>query len=160
MERIKLLNKDWSYPVIQQAKEFRSNIVDICIHLEQVYKDKEVYITGIGTSAAMILGGLAIFLNDNYVKTNLVLLRKDNDTTSQGRYYTDFDNNYPIIIVDDHITHGMTMNNIAAKLEEKKVIGNVDAVIAMGWDNDNPEYVDPAHVLLEHLYPNIRQWIY
>lgn len=42
MERIKLLHKDWSYPVVQHSKEFRANIVGICIHLEQAYKGKEL----------------------------------------------------------------------------------------------------------------------
>lgn len=160
MERIKLLTKDWGYPVIQHPYELRVNIVDLVVYLETYHSDKQLQFIGTGASSAMLLGALSVFLDNHIVFYKCILLRKDNDDTAQGKHYQEVSLKQPIIIIDDHITYGNTMRDITSKLSNLGVLHNVIGVVAMGWDNDNPEYVIPTHKLLEELYPNIQFWIH
>jgi orotate phosphoribosyltransferase-like protein len=165
MERIKLLDNDWGYPVIRFPAEMTMNLVRVKDLLLERYHYDKIHITSIGTSGAMLMGGLATInalFGKRKINAKFVQLRRAEDTTAQGKHYVDFDDwdNTPIVIIDDHITYGNSMKLMAQLIEEKRVKQNVVGVVAMAWDKDNPEYVEPAHKLLEELFPNIKFWIH
>lgn len=165
METIKLLNNDWGYPVCDNPEGLQRNIDSVYSFMpsiQQMLSSALIHFTGIGTSGAMLLAALSARLDVQRpsIHPHFVLLRKPSDDTAQGRTYVSF-NQFPIIIVDDHICDGGTMKKIAAQLHELGVLHQVKGVIANSWSVDyNHLYLNRHCALLPELFPSIKFWIY
>jgi hypothetical protein len=161
MKIIKLLQHDWSYPVIEHGSELYLNLVDVIKYLEDNYKNTQLTFVGIGCSGAMLLGALSTvvqFIPNNFeYRLHFKLLRKKDDSTARGREYEDIDPTTNIIIIDDHICSSATITNLALILEEKQLLNNVIGIIASSWymyDCDKG-----ANININELFPHIQFWI-
>lgn len=157
MEKIKVLHHDWGYPVCQNPKELQLNLVRCHNKLIQIMRNSSNQFVGTGSSGAMLLGAMSYLIGE---PSKFILLRKPEDSTSQGQYFEDLDKEVPIIILDDHIMKGRTMENLALEISRQHCILNVVGVIAQSWDNDNPEYVAKHEKLLADYFPSIKFWMY
>jgi orotate phosphoribosyltransferase-like protein len=166
MEKMKVLVHEWSYPVCSQPFHLKFNIEaalnEVCIR-SMGNNYKKVQFIGIGTSGALLLGALAGRITwENYF--DFILLRKPEDTTSQGKSdsYTTLNKNYPIIIIDDHICEGDTIREVSDQLQAQDCLDNVIGVIARTWMESNPEYskLSQHEKLLPELFPKIKFWLY
>jgi hypothetical protein len=155
MEIFKKL-KDWEYPVISKPDILRDNINIIKDFMyNEKYFGPYIRFVSIGSSGAMLLGALATSDNARAYFAEYTLLRKSKDE----RQIADFRKPYPIIIIDDHMTSGRTVEEIAKQLEERNVIQRVVGFIALNWDDREPVYLAKFSALLPELFPNIMFWL-
>lgn len=175
MENIKVLDYDWGYPVINHSKELVANIRIIISYINSS-RYKDITFVGIGTSGAFLLSAIAALtapplfpLVYEQAKLRFVLLRKDNDDTRQGNFYTGVSKESKIVVVDDHIHNGYSMEQIHKSLRNQGVHENVELVISQVFyeysnhaekDFRLRDEVDKISSMLVKFFPNVKFWMY
>lgn len=108
---------DFEYPVGRYINENLNAIEDYYLKLSEVlknaeFKDKDVTLCCRGSSGAIIAGILASKLSNNSVKIHHI--KKDGEKAHSESYC---DHDSIIVIVDDFISTGFTINEIYNQLE-------------------------------------------
>lgn len=143
--------KDWGYPVITNPVTLLDNCHRITREMLKQYKGNSIQLVGIGGSGAMILGALSVLQIYKWAKWKFVYLGP-----KLSKY--DFDDS-PIIIVDDHVTSGLTLLKIAFILKQNDLLNNVEGVVMNEWKGA-PGYFEKNKAELEKVFPTAKFWIH
>lgn len=111
-----------SYPVVREIETFDRLLSDILDALGRKFAGKTIHLCGIGTSGAMFITGLMLHNKKFNLDLKPMLLRKGNESTHRGElggvWASDFnEGSSVIVVVDDLMSSGNTMSNIASMLE-------------------------------------------
>lgn len=149
---IRTIPTDFGYPVFSHLKMLRSNAQQIAMTLNRVYQGQDVQFITRGTSGVLIAAEIQRNLESVGFITSIRHVRKPNENHHGGN--TPFKSDARLIIVDDHISSGYTMREIAKDLESYRVVpgttrvDQVDAVVAF--------HSEQFEEMLTDLFPKMR----
>lgn len=148
---MKIINilKDWKYPVASYGSELSINCYTILSFISKRYET--VQFVGEGGSGAMILGALSV-INESQGGHNYRYIHINRHTRKSSF------NDTPIIIIDDHILSGETLNLIKIKLIEFNRYGNVEGIIMTNWRMY--DLIRSNTDVIMRLFPQAKFWIH
>ena len=119
MKKQRILS-EYNYPVINNINVMETNALLIVASIDEAFKDKSIFIAGIGTSGAMVMTMIISKSNGRFFP---LLYRKENENCHRSVCETVHsvdieDSNSVIIIVDDMVASGKTIFNIKERMDD------------------------------------------
>jgi hypoxanthine-guanine phosphoribosyltransferase len=146
MKVVKVLD-DYSYPAIANKSVLTENAGKILNELYTMFGDKVFSFVGCGTSGAIINTALMLAEKDN--RHSFYLVKKSGENTHRRLVTTPVsfeDDKYPIVIIDDVVNSGKTLEYIQKFLTHQGKINDVVCVAA-----NNLELLDFTETKLPNL---------
>ena len=120
IRKYSLKSRMW-YPTGSHWRFNRKKADIMTRELIKLYPKQEIQLAVMGSSGAMLASYIASSIGD---RCYIIYIRKSNETSHDCRYPTIGD--YPIVILDDFIESGTTINTIYEEVQENYV--GVDTV--------------------------------
>lgn len=140
------------YPVLKNVDGLAGDAIRIANYLISTFPDQPVTLCGTGTSGAIIMTAVLLRLKEIREMDSFILIKKPNESTHRDNLMGNpgWGNVSNIVIVDDAVSTGKTIERIAKSLGEDRFNQKVIGVIAI----DAFSELGPEHLI--ELFPNIK----
>lgn len=139
------------YPMLSNTNGLKKNAQFILEYVKTVYHGKPVVFVGTGTSGAMAITSI-LLANDGH---GWMLLAKPKESSHRGEVEGSWkfihDPHVPLVIVDDVVCSGGTIERIQNVLRKNGYLGRVECVAIYSSDYHK--------IRLKQLFPNLKHII-
>ena len=140
------------YPVGRDMPRTIEIVQQMCDKLKILYKEDEVIQLVVRGSSGAIIGGLvANILNDRNIVT-ITHIKKEGESSHFSGIY-DLKSTCPIVIIDDLISSGNTVNEIYKALNDRGYF-NVDTLCISGCVELSKLKFKPENIITGAIYEN------
>lgn len=140
------------YPVLKNVDGLAGDAIRIANYLISTFPGQPVTLCGTGTSGAIIMTAVLLRLKEIREMDSFILIKKPNESTHRDNLMGNpgWGNVSNIVIVDDAVSTGKTIERIAKSLGEDRFNQKVVGVIAI----DALSELGEEHLI--ELFPNIK----